>query len=165
MSDLKALIEAETPFDYILAAASSVGGPVSDTSLLLINKGKSLYKQGKTEEAGEVLREVVRGPYVPNAGAVGNMGEFLKSPGFGSELANFSQKTHKKVGSATVYVANEKINDYIRKVDQFYLDKIHGKHIEVFDSSNKARAVLNMDGSLNEIKTAIAVKQGRRIQK
>jgi hypothetical protein len=106
-----------------------------------------------------------RGGWTPNAGATQNMGTFLKSPGFGSALGEGSQKTHKRYGPDTVFVANKDINQYIRKGDQFYLDSNHGNHIEVFDSNNKARAVLNLDGSLNAAKTAAALKQGRTIPK
>lgn len=101
--------------------------------------------------------------YQPNAGAVGNMKEFLNAPGFGQDLASSSQRTHKIVQGETVYKANKPIGDHIETGDQFYLDKAHKNHIEVFGRNNKVKAVLNLDGSYNETKTAAAKAQGRTI--
>jgi len=106
-----------------------------------------------------------RGSYLPNAGATANMGTFLKSPGFGLQLGEASQKTAEIIKGASVYKATADINQHIRKGDQFYIDKQHMNHIEVFDSSGKARAVLNLDGSLNTAKTTAALQQGRTIPK
>jgi filamentous hemagglutinin len=80
-------------------------------------------------------------------------------------LGENSRKSSKRVDGETVFVANTDVDQHIRKGDQFYLDKKHGNHIEVYDSNNKARAVLNLDGSLNAAKTAAALKQGRTIPK
>ena len=128
---------------------------------------KAVKVGGKWVQSKDPFSNVMesRGGYTPNAGATSNMGAFLKSPGFGSQLGEASQKTSKRIGKDTVLVANRDINEHIRKGDQFYLDSTHGNHIEVFDSNNKARAVLNLDGSLNSAKTAAALRQGRTIPK
>ncbi len=105
-------------------------------------------------------------PHIPNAGAVGNMSEFLKQPGFGSEIKEISKKTSKQYQGQSVYQANKPVGDYIQKGDQFYLDAKHKDHIEVFDSTGtKVRAVLNLDGSFNDAKTKAAKAEGRRLPK
>lgn len=101
--------------------------------------------------------------YTPNAGGTTNMGAYLKAPGFGSQLGEASQKTTKIERGSVVYKANSDVGEHIRKGDQFYLDKAHMNHIEVFDSAGRARAVINLDGSLNKAKTDVALSQGRRI--
>jgi hypothetical protein len=94
-----------------------------------------------------------------------DMGMFLKSSGFGSELREGSQKTRVRIHGASVYKSQKWINEYIRDGDLFYIDTFHLDHIEVFDVKGKARAVLNLDGTLNVSKTAVALKQGRMIPK
>lgn len=49
----------------------------------------------------------------------------------------------------------------IKKGDQFYLDGQHKNHLEVFDSKGKFKAVLNLDGTINKVKTEAA--KGRKI--
>ena len=93
------------------------------------------------------------------------MKALLSSPGFGSQLGEASQKTHKMVQGQSVYKANANIGTHIKTGDQFYLDGMHKNHIEVFDSSNRVKAVLNLDGSYNEAKTRVALAQGRTIPK
>lgn len=68
-------------------------------------------------------------PYVPNAGSVGNMGEFFKQAGFGVLTKDSSQKTSKIYQGQTVYKASSNISDDIRKGDQFYLDASHKNYI------------------------------------
>lgn len=91
------------------------------------------------------------------------MGAYLKEPGFGSQLGEASQKTTKIVRGSVVYKANSDVGEHIRKGDQFYLDKAHMNHIEVFDSAGRTRAAINLDGSLNKAKTDVTLSQGRRI--
>ncbi|MCS4270619.1 MULTISPECIES: hemagglutinin repeat-containing protein [Raoultella] len=102
------------------------------------------------------------GKYTPNAGAVGNMNEFLKQPGFGGEIKSTSQKSSQQYQGQSVYKATGDIGSYIKKGDQFYLDAQHKDHIEVFDKRGNFRAVLNLDGSINEAKTKAA--EGRKLK-
>lgn len=104
-------------------------------------------------------------PYQPNQGAVGNMGKFFKQTGFGENAKNNSQKSSKIYQGQTVYKATNDINDYLPKGKQFYLDARHSNHIEVFDKNNKVNCVLNLDGSINTIKTDKAVSEGRTLPK
>lgn len=102
-------------------------------------------------------------PYEPNQGSVGNMGEFLGQPGFGSDVKKNSNKTSRQYQGQSIYTAKDDINTYIEKGDQFYLDGQHKNHLEVFDKRNNFKYVLNLDGSLNKDKTMKA--QGRKLPK
>ncbi|KAA5926863.1 hypothetical protein F3I58_18550 [Pantoea sp. VH_4] len=113
--------------------------------------------QAALEATGGMLAGIIlpgkKVPHVPNAGAVGNIGEFFKQSGFGSEIKELSKKTSKQYQGQAVYKANKSVGDYIKKGDQFYLDAKHKDHIEVFDSTGtKVKAVLNLDGSFNDAK-------------
>ncbi|WP_264627236.1 DUF637 domain-containing protein [Candidatus Symbiopectobacterium sp. NZEC135] len=138
----------------------------------IVGKGKASIG-GHNPSPGKVTQAAVDGsapgknvPYIPNAGAVGNMGEFFKQPGFGSQVKELSSKTSKKFQGQSVYKAENSIGDFIKKGDQFYLDARHRNHIEVFDITGKeVRAVLNLDGSYNAKKTESATKEGRRLPK
>lgn len=96
------------------------------------------------------------GKYQPNKGAVGNMKEFLTQPGFGTQIKSSTQKTSQIYQGQSVYKATGEIGDHIKKGDQFYLDGQHKNHLEVFDSKGKFKAVLNLDGSINQAKTEAA---------
>jgi len=102
--------------------------------------------------------------FEPNKNSVGNMGEFLKQPGFGNIVKDNTQKTNQQYQGQSIYKATDKIGDYIKKGDQFYLDGLHKDHIEVFDKRGNFRAVLNLDGSVNERKTQQAEAEGRKIK-
>jgi len=112
------------------------------------------------------LREMMSDPltmagYKPNQGGVGNMGAFLDTPGFGSDLNDASRKTRlTPIDGQSVYRATDDVGA-IKQGDYFYLDGAHKNHLEVFDSRGKFRFVVNMDGTLNDSKTIAG--QGRRI--
>jgi hypothetical protein len=55
------------------------------------------------------------------------------------------------------------IHDDLKKGDIFYVDTTHLDHIEVYTAQGNARSVLNLDGSLNIIKSNIARSQNRKI--
>jgi len=52
--DVKALLEAETPFDYLLASVGAVPA-AGDVFVKGIKKAEELFKQGRIEEAAKVL--------------------------------------------------------------------------------------------------------------
>ncbi|MEK9498353.1 hypothetical protein V2H77_18155 [Photorhabdus sp. P32] len=104
-------------------------------------------------------------PYQPNQGAVGNMGEFFRQPGFGSQIKNSSSKTSQIYQGQSVYQAKDVVGDHIAKGDKYYLDGMHKNHIEIFDKNGKFKSVLNLDGSYNEVKTQKAMAEGRRLPK
>ncbi|WP_064799202.1 VENN motif pre-toxin domain-containing protein [Serratia plymuthica] len=116
---------------------------------------------GKALAALGVIGKAGKQPYEPNQGSVGNMSEFLKQPGFGSQIKNTTQKSSQQYQGQSVYKATGDIGEYIKKGDQFYLDGQHKNHLEVFDKRGDFRAVLNLDGSINQAKTEAA--KGREL--
>ncbi|MEI7377457.1 VENN motif pre-toxin domain-containing protein, partial [Dickeya chrysanthemi] len=120
---------------------------------------------GKALSAFGVVGKASKQPYEPNKGAVGNMGEFFKQPGFGETAKDNSQKTSQIFQGQSVYQAKKPVGDYIVKGEKYYLDGAHKNHVEVFDSSGKAKVVLNLDRSYNESKTKTSIKEGRRLPK
>uniref|UniRef100_UPI001F20AA72 VENN motif pre-toxin domain-containing protein n=1 Tax=Yersinia thracica TaxID=2890319 RepID=UPI001F20AA72 len=105
------------------------------------------------------------GKYQPNKGAVGNMNEFLKQSGFGNQMQDNSRKTNQMYQGQSVYQAKGDVGTYISKGDKYYLDGLHKNHIEVFDSNRNIKAVLNLDGTINQDKTNKAVVEGRKLPK
>jgi filamentous hemagglutinin len=120
---------------------------------------------GKTAVALGVVGKASKQPYQPNQGAVGNMNEFFKQPGFGSQMRDNARKTSQLYDGQSVYQAQGKVGEYIKAGDKYYLDAYHMNHLEVFDSKGKVKAVLNLDGSYNKSKTEAAIKEGRRLPK
>lgn len=104
-------------------------------------------------------------PYEPNKGAVNNMGEFFKQPGFGGEMAEKSRRTEQTYQGQTIHKATDDIGNNINEGDKFYLDAKHKNHLEVFDRNRKIKAVLNLDGTYNDDKTMKARVEGRRLDK
>jgi len=123
------------------------------TGIILGNAARQGYKVGKkgAKHIGEGLGH--------KGDAVDNMGTYLRSPGFGSELHKKSDPL--KGNNSHIRRAKEDINKDIRKGDLFYIDDQHMNHIEVFDRRGKTRGVLNLDGTYNEAKSKAA--KGRRI--
>ncbi|MDT1942688.1 MULTISPECIES: hypothetical protein [Carnobacterium] len=93
---------------------------------------------------------------------VGNMSEFFKSK-FGKKLKDCSNKTNRTVDGQSVYTVTGKTDiPRLNKGDQFYLDGLHKDHLEVFNKQGKFKYVLNLDGSINEMKTATGY--GRKLR-
>nr|WP_260679974.1 VENN motif pre-toxin domain-containing protein [Enterobacter hormaechei] len=130
-----------------------MSGDSEEAKQLAVN---SLAQVVGTSAAGIAAGINKGGKYQPNQGAVGNMNEFLKQPGFGSDVKNTAQKSSQQYQGQSVYKATGDIGDHIKKGDQFYLDGQHKNHIEVFDKRGNFRAVLNLDGTINESKTKAA---------
>ncbi|MGV3347102.1 VENN motif pre-toxin domain-containing protein, partial [Enterobacteriaceae bacterium LUAb1] len=120
---------------------------------------------GKALAALGVVGKASKQPHQPNQGAVGNMGEFFKQAGFGSQMKEKAQKTSQMYDGQSVYQAKGEIGDYIVRGDKYYLDGLHKNHIEVFDRNRNIKAVLNLDGSYNRVKTDKAIADGRRLPK
>lgn len=91
------------------------------------------------------------------------MKEFFRDMEFGQLLEKNSIKLNQKYNGQTIYLLNKKINKTIKKGFYYYLDSLHYDHLEVFDNNGIVRAVLNLDGTLNEMKTIQAVNQARKI--
>ncbi|MGX2970712.1 polymorphic toxin-type HINT domain-containing protein, partial [Ursidibacter sp. B-7004-1] len=95
-----------------------------------------------------------------------NMGEFFElNNKFSKELKDNSQKSEKKYDGMPVYKITKRI-DRLSKGDQIYLDNMHNDHFEVFDRHGEFKFVLNLDGSINESKTAQVLRsKNKRILK
>ena len=102
--------------------------------------------------------------YTPNQGRVNNMPDFFNGSAFGALAKKNSVKTKERVQGQAVYRATDKLGKNIRTGDQFYLDGLHKDHIEVFDNTGKFRAVVNLDGTVNESKTRDGLKENRRLR-
>ena len=163
MSDLAGKNQAVA--DTVTALMQSETWSAVKDTLVQASEGN----QAALEATGGLIAGIIlpgkKVPYVPNAGSVGNMGEFFKQAGFGVLAKDSSQKTSKIYQGQTVYKASSNISDEIRKGDQFYLDASHKNHLEVFDSKGNFRVVLNLDGSVNVDKTKSAATEGRKLPK
>ncbi|WP_230939471.1 hemagglutinin repeat-containing protein [Burkholderia diffusa] len=102
---------------------------------------------------GDLVTSVITSTYNPNQGGVGNMKQFLNSPGFGSDLGDATQKTNYQFQGQSVYKVTSNVGDNIKKGDLVYLDGLHKDHLEVFDSKGNFKSVVNLDGSVNQSKT------------
>lgn len=152
----------------IMYAANEVLFPTSVIDVLgpaskAIGKVGKLIKAGeKAEDAAKTVAKEARiVEYTPNAGAVSNMSTYLKAPGFGSEIAEAANKTNYTYKGSAVYKATDGIGRNIKRGDNLYLDSRHKDHIEVFKSNGELRSVINLDGTLNDAKTAVARAEGR----
>ncbi|CQJ62513.1 adhesin/hemagglutinin [Yersinia rohdei] len=149
---LKALMKSET--------WSAVAGQVKEAA-----QGNQLALEATGGMLAGLFLPGKKLPHVPNAGAVGNMGEFFKQAGFGSQMSDNGRKTSQIYQGQSVYQAKDSVGEHIIKGDKYYLDGAHKNHLEVFDSKGKVKVVLNLDGSYNDVKTKAAIKEGRRLPK
>lgn len=158
--------------DLVLGIPSIIMGAKS----LADNVGAGNYAAAAVDALGIVADgAAIATPGVPGgAGAmigafrlmerVSDMGKFLKSSDFGRSIAGSISKTSQRVDGQSVYKVTDK-SGVLNKGDKIYLDGKHKDHFEVYDKNGKAKAVLNMDGSLNAKKTETALKEGRRLEK
>ncbi|UAW64321.2 hemagglutinin repeat-containing protein [Mycoavidus sp. HKI] len=101
--------------------------------------------------------------YVPNAGSVDNMEHFFNGTEFGKEVKRVTIPTNEFYHGERIYKATEGIGVEIKDGDLMYLDKQHKNHLEVYTGNRVSRNVLNLDGTINVVKTNKA--QGRRLVK
>jgi hypothetical protein len=100
---------------------------------------------------------------IPAILKVNNMQEFFQTA-FGQKLKNLCTKTSRIYKKAIMYKVSSDIkHPMLDRGDLFYLDKVHLDHIEVFKKTGEVKGVLNLDGTVNAIKTEIAIKEGRSI--
>ena len=113
----------------------------------------------KMERAGEKIAGVAQ-KIIPK---VANMKEFFELE-FGTKIKHLCQKTNLQFKGQTIYKVTEKTNNkYLKQGYHFYLDSLHFDHIEVFGKNGNLKAVLNLDGTYNAMKTGKAY--GRSIGK
>ena len=104
-------------------------------------------------EAGETSRKVIK---------INNMNEFFQTE-FGRKLKQSLRKTSRKYQGQTVYEVVDKSIDGLNKGDLVYLDGLHMDHLEVFNKQGKFEKVLNLDGTINKMKSTRGI--GRKIIK
>lgn len=117
-------------------AALSSADYAADAAMAACAAGDSYYSKAMSDLAGKnqaaleatggLLASIIlpskKVPYVPNAGAVGNMKEFLTQPGLGTQIKNSAQKSNQIYQGQSIYKANSNIGEVIKKGGQFYLD-------------------------------------------
>lgn len=120
----------------------------------VIKKDKSHKKFSNRERTASQIQKKENTSKVTSA-------DFMKKTKFSDIVKD--KTTVKVYGDRKTFTLQEKINHpYLKKGDKFELDLRHGDHVEVYDKRGLFKCVLNMDGTLNPIKT-IAGK-GRVIQ-
>ncbi|HRP03200.1 MAG TPA: hypothetical protein PLE30_11185, partial [Candidatus Kapabacteria bacterium] len=96
---------------------------------------------------------------------VNNMTEFFKDTPLGMEIVKLTNETNFKFQGTRIYTMIKKSsNKYLKKGDYFYLDNFHKDHLEIYNSDGKVKAVLNLDGSYNKLKTEKVLKENREIK-
>ncbi|MGX5808052.1 hemagglutinin [Streptococcus gordonii] len=84
------------------------------------------------------------------------MQEFFETD-FGEQLKKSVRKTKIYYDGQAIYEVVDKSIPGLKKGDQIYLDGAHKDHIEVFDKRGRFKKVMNLDGSVNDIKTKSAL--------
>ncbi|HFC6736868.1 TPA: DUF637 domain-containing protein [Neisseria meningitidis] len=124
--------------------------------------GTELNRANKGEAAQKVKEVLEKNrPYIPNKGAVPNMSTYMKNNPFGKQLAQISEKTTLPTQQGQSVFLVKRNQGLLKTGDRFYLDGQHKNHLEVFDKNGNFKFVLNMDGSLNQMKTGAA--KGRKL--
>ncbi|HGO7258275.1 TPA: DUF637 domain-containing protein [Neisseria meningitidis] len=124
--------------------------------------GTELNRANKGEAAQKVKEVLEKNrPYIPNKGAVPNMSTYMKNNPFGKQLAQISEKTTLPTQQGQSVFLVKRNQGLLKTDDRFYLDGQHKNHLEVFDKNGNFKFVLNMDGSLNQMKTGAA--KGRKL--
>ncbi len=151
----------------IVGAAKSAGQVITGTDLItgeevhrgwesvgillgIVPGGKLLIKGEKAADIAEASITTIR------------KGGDIADTAFGKAIQGASEKTKKQIQGQSIFkvTKNTKIGHFkLRKGDQYYLDGLHKDHIEVFDKKGKARAVLNLDGTLNAAKSSKAMSR------
>nr|WKF57913.1 hypothetical protein HUO10_002407 [Paraburkholderia busanensis] len=142
----------------IVDTATELDPSIKPGSLISPTPGPKAVEALVTAMVPDWLKDAFSGPlsmagYNPNQSAIGNMKAFLNSPGFGSDLGGAAQKTSYRIDGQSVYKATDDVGNGVKTGDYFYLDGLHKDHLEVFDSRGNFRAVVNLDGTVNDSKT------------
>ena len=96
-----------------------------------------------------------------------NMSEFFSDAPLGRMLRGSAERTGKTYQSVPIYRMSRKMEIgevKLGKGDHFYLDKLHGDHIEVFNRKGKIKEVLDLGGNRLNAKYNRAKDEGRNIK-
>ncbi|MFL0248845.1 hypothetical protein ACJDT4_00300 [Clostridium neuense] len=137
------------PLEAVGATEVAVGGEITTRSLAGL--GDDLDSTFQFADKGEATK-------------INNMNEFFETS-FGSSVKNDIVKTKNKFQGQPIYEVTKKVdNQYLKKGDKIYLDNLHKDHLEVFDKKGNAKAVLNLDGTLNYEKTEKVLSEKRKLK-
>ncbi|WP_434524327.1 hemolysin BL-binding protein [Photorhabdus asymbiotica] len=164
-ADLRgAMSNIDASRNLVLHRVQVTGGSEETTQEIVKIMGQTgiAASAGVAGGVGKVGAKGGKEKYQPNQGAVGNMGEFFRQTGFGSQAKSNSQKTSKMYDGQSIYQASSDIGTHIKKGDQFYLDGDHKNHLEIFDKRGNFKVVVNLDGTINQAKTDKAM--GRKLK-
>lgn len=98
---------------------------------------------------------------------VENMRKLFETTSFGKKLKHACPKTKfidSKTNSQIYKITKDIPESGLKKGDMIYLDKFHKNHLEVF-RNEECISVLNLDGSINKIKTPKAIGRELLIKK
>lgn len=124
---------------------------------LVLKTSNDLKKFGETIKNSSISQKIIL--------RVNNMKEFFELP-FGRMLHPHSLKTSYQYQKfSIIYKLTENIpGTRLKKGYFYYLDRLHGDHLEVFDKQLRVAAVYNLDGTFNMAKFESAQKAGRTIK-
>lgn len=128
--------------DSVKALMQSETWPAADDTIKQASEGNQVALEATGGMLAGIILPGKKVPHVSNAGAVGNMSEFLKKSGFGNDIKDATRKTSKQYHGQSIYQARNKTGEMIKKGDQLYLDAKHKDHLEVFYKHDNSKAVL-----------------------
>lgn len=144
------------------AAVQGIKTVIEEHPAYAAAEGAVLKMNNGMKNAGNAFKESAA---VKNAiQKVANMKEFFELP-FGKTLYPHSLKTKRPYQGVPIYQLVEKApGSDLKKGFYYYLDKLHGDHIEVFNKRGDVAGVYNLDGTFNSKKFDAAQKAGRNIK-
>ena len=123
---------------------------------IVLKTSNDLKKFGEKIKNGSIGQKVIL--------HVNNMKEFFELP-FGQTLHPHSLKTSYQYQKFSIYKLTKNIPETrLKKGYFYYLDRLHGDHLEVFDKQLRVAAVYNLDGTFNMAKFEAAQQAGRTIK-
>ena len=134
---------------------------VADDAMVLEMEAEKAASTSMMENQAQKAGAKVEQAAAKNIIAVNNMKEFFTQTKFGQTLKENCLPTKYIEQGQKIFKVTEKIVGILDKNDYFYLDNAHKNHLEVFSGTGVFKKVLNLDGTINEAKTANAI--GRRI--
>lgn len=110
--------------------------------------------------SGNAAISHVKKPYVPNAGAVGNMDQFFKGSDSGAQVRANTDKSTRVIDGQSVYVVKEDMGNGIKKGYQLYLDGQHKDHLDVFEKHANLNLFLTWTEHLIELRRTLPKRRG-----
>lgn len=159
---VKTLLQFFGHYKFIQPLQTSIQNVFRLSTLAHAITHKFVPKAGKVYEAVKSSSNAVKEEV--KLLKVANMKQFFKEFELGQLLAPSSIKTNHQYQGQAIYRLEKKINSFLKKGYCFYLDALHKDHIEIFDYTGRALFVMNLDGTLNIVKSKIVREQQRTIK-